>query len=258
MRNIRLKNQDQFQALRESGRRLASVMETVSIALRPGISTGKFDSIAEAKILELGGIPIFKGYGAEYGSPFPASICISLNDEVVHGVPQPNRIVRDGDLVKLDMGLRFDGMVTDMARTFLVGTGNDLTQSLLRITRESLDQGIAQIVSGKSLADYGGAVQKHVESHGFSIVRDLAGHGVGFELHEPPEILNYQTKLGRQILFEAGMAIALEPIVNAGHYSIELASDDTTYVTSDHSLSAHFEDTVLITTEGIEIVTRPS
>ncbi len=231
-------------------------MSETGAAIRPGVSTAELNDIAEQAIRRLGGDPIFKGYGKEQGNAFPAAICISLNDEVVHGIPKKTRIVQAGDLVKLDMGLRFRGMVTDMARTFAVGTVSDEAKRLMRVTEESLLRGIAAVRIGAKLSDYGKAVQSHVEGNGFSVVRDLVGHGVGFELHELPQIPNYIFSGMKDVEFRAGMAVALEPMVNAGEYEIRLGKDGWVFTTEDGSMSAHFEDTVVITENGIENVTR--
>lgn len=254
--NVRLKNAEQFEALRESGKCLGAVMNEAGAAIRSGISTAEVNDIAERAIRRLGGDPIFKGYGKEYGNAFPAAICVSLNDEVVHGIPKKTRVIKEGDLVKIDMGLRFDGMVSDMARTFAVGKVSDEARRLMQVTEESLLRGIASIQVGAKLSDYGKAVQKYVEANGFSVVRDLVGHGVGFELHELPQIPNYSFSGLKDVEFCAGMAVALEPMVNAGDYPIRLGADGWVFATADGSLSAHFEDTVIITENGVENVTR--
>ena len=253
---MRLKNAKQMDALRESGVRLERVMNAVLVAIVPGVSTAELDVLAERTMLQEGGIPVFKGYGAESGNPFPASICTSLNDEVVHGIPSPDRIVRDGDVVKIDMGLRYDGMVTDMARTRGVGSLSSEARRLIDATEEGLFRGIRAIRIGGHLSDYGRSVQSYIEAQGFSVVRDLVGHGVGFELHEPPHIPNHAFSGPGNRTFCAGMAVALEPMINIGSYVVRLAPDGWAFCTSDGSLSAHFEDTVIITEEGIEVVTR--
>ncbi|MDD5083695.1 MAG: type I methionyl aminopeptidase [Candidatus Moranbacteria bacterium] len=253
---MRLKNEKQLEALRQSGSRLAQVMKLMSESVAPGISTGELDELAEAKIRQLGGIPIFKGYGASHGTPFPASICTSLNEEVVHGIPRRDRIIKEGDLVKIDMGLRFDGMVSDMARTFAVGTVSKDAQKILDVTRESLERGIGRLKIGACISDYAAAVQGYAESNGCSVVRELVGHGVGFELHEDPYIPNYVSRKMDDMLFREGMAVALEPMINLGKHHVKIGKDGWTFVTSDASLSAHFEDTVIFSKDGVEIVTR--
>lgn len=253
---MQLKNEAQLDALRQSGKRLAQVMTLLIERAVPGVSTGELDELAETKIRELGGDPVFKGYGASYGTPFPASVCISLNDEVVHGIPRHDRIVREGDLLKLDMGLRFDGMVSDMARTVAIGSVSKDAQKILDVTKESLDRGIARLKVGARLSDYARAVQSYAESQGCSVVRELVGHGVGFDLHEEPFIPNYVNRKMTDGFFREGMAVALEPMINLGKYHVKVADDGWTYITSDGSLSAHFEDTVIFTRKGVEVVTR--
>lgn len=253
---MRLKNEKQLEALRQSGKRLAQVMKLLSENIAPGVTTGELDALAEAEIKRLGGIPIFKGYGAEHGAPFPACVCISLNDEVVHGIPRRDRVVKEGDLIKLDMGLRFDGMVSDMARTFAVGSVSKDAQKILDVTRESLERGISRLKVGARISDYAGAVQNYAESNGCSVVRELVGHGVGFDLHEDPFIPNYVSRKMDDMLFCEGMAVALEPMINLGKHHVKIGKDGWTFVTVDGSLSAHFEDTIIFTKEGVEIVTR--
>lgn len=256
MKEYREKSVKELGALRESGKRLHAVLKTVMSAVRPGVSTQDLDTIAEQEIRAAGGIPIFKGYGSEWGKPFPASLCTSLNQEVVHGIPSEKRILREGDLVKLDIGLRFEGMVTDMARTVAVGPVSAEADRLLRITRESLDLGITNIRAGAHLSDYARAVQRHAEQNGYSVVRDLVGHGVGHELHEDPQVPNYFHAGIRDFVFTKGMVLALEPMINAGGLQVRIAPDGWTFVTNDGKLSAHFEDTIIVTESGTEIVTR--
>ncbi len=253
---MRLKNGEQMDSLRESGKRLETVMREVGAAIRAGVSTAKLDDVAEATIRRLGGETVFKGYGREYGRPFPASICVSINDEVVHGIPRKSRIISEGDIVKVDMGLRYRGMVTDMARTFAVGAVSDEAARLMRATEESLLRGVNAIRPSARISDYAKAVQRYAEDRGFSVVRDLVGHGVGFELHEPPQIPNYFLVGMKDVAFRSGMAVALEPMVNAGGYEVCLGKDGWVFTTEDGTLSAHFEDTIIITDQGIEIVTR--
>lgn len=250
------KSADELKRLRESGRRLSSVLDKVIAAVAPGVSTKELDTIAEREIRVCGGIPIFKGYGAEWGKPFPASLCTSINDEVVHGIPSEERIMKDGDLVKLDIGLRFEGMVSDMARTVGVGNISEEAQALLDVTRESLRLGISNIRAGGHLSDYAIAVQSSVESRGYSVVRDLVGHGVGHDLHEDPQMPNYFHAGMRDFVFVEGMTFALEPMINAGKFPVGIASDGWTFVTKDGSLSAHFEDTIIVTKQGADTLTK--
>lgn len=251
-----IKTDDEIARLRESGRRLAIVLDQVIAAARPGMNTFELDVLAEQLIRSEGGIPIFKGYGAESGRPFPGSVCVSLNNEVVHGIPSKNRIIKEGDLLKLDIGMRFEGMVSDMARTVAVGNISSGAQKLLDVTRESLERGIAALRPGVPISAYAKAVQGFVEENGFSVVRDLVGHGVGHELHEDPQVPNYVSRHMHDFILEKGMTLALEPMINAGTFAVRIAPDEWTFITSDGRLSAHFEDTVVITENGAEILTR--
>lgn len=251
-----IKTEDEIQHLRASCQRLAGVLATVIDAVRPGLTTWDIDVLAERLIREAGGIPIFKGYGAGEGRPFPASICTSLNHEVVHGIPRKERVIQEGDLLKLDIGMRFEGMVSDMARTIAVGSVTKEAQALLDVTRESLERGIAELRPGAPISAYARAVQSYVESQGFSVVRDLVGHGVGRELHEDPQVPNYTSRHMHDFILAPGMTLALEPMINAGTFEVDIAPDDWTFITADGKLSAHFEDTVVITENGAEILTR--
>ncbi|MDP1883930.1 MAG: type I methionyl aminopeptidase [Candidatus Moranbacteria bacterium] len=252
---ILIKKQEEIEAMRAGGKILAGVMRVLGDSVVPGKSTFEIDQLAEKLILEAGGAPVFKGYGKESGNPFPATICASINDEIVHGIPDPNRILRAGDIFKIDIGMRYRGMVTDMARTFAVGKISIEAQKIMDVTRECLEIGIGNIRAGAKLEDYSAAVQEYVESQGFSVVRDLVGHGVGRFLHEDPHIPNYKSG-GKETILEEGMTLALEPMVNAGTYKIKLEKDHWTYATVDGKLSAHFEDTVLVSKGGAEILTR--
>ncbi|MBP6929488.1 MAG: type I methionyl aminopeptidase [Candidatus Moranbacteria bacterium] len=251
-----IKTEEEIHRLRESCQRLARVLDEVMKSVTVGMTTWDIDVLAERLIREAGGIPIFKGYNAGPGRPFPASLCVSLNNEVVHGIPLKERTLKDGDLLKLDIGMRFEGMVSDMARTMAVGTVSKEAQRLMDVTRESLKRGIATMRSGVPMSQYAHAVQKYVEAEGFSVVRDLVGHGVGHELHEDPQVPNYVSRHMRDFILETGMTLALEPMINAGTFQVDIAPDDWTFITADGKLSAHFEDTVVITENGAEILTR--
>jgi methionyl aminopeptidase len=251
-----IKTDAELDSLRESGKRLAAVIAELSAMVAPGASTGTIGDAADEFIRKQGGIPIFKGYGAEWGKPFPAAACVSVNDEVVHGIPSPSRILRNGDLLKIDIGMRYQGMVTDMARTIPVGSASETALRLMKATKEALDRGLSKIRSGARLSDYARAVETRVRMDGFSVVRDLVGHGVGRELHEDPQIPNYFISGMENFSFRKGMAVALEPMVNEGSFLVDIAPDGWTYVTKDGKLSAHFEDTVIVTERGTEVVTR--
>jgi len=250
-----LKTESEIAHLRESGKRLARVLEGVMAAVHSGVSTQDIDILSERLIREAQGIPIFKGYGGGSGKPFPATICTSLNDEVVHGIPSAKRIIREGDLLKLDIGMRFAGMVTDMARTVRVGKVAREAEKLAAVTEESLKRGIAELRPGARISAYARAVQEYVEANGFSVVRDLVGHGVGHELHEDPQIPNYVSREMDDFVVQKGMTLALEPMVNMGTFAVKIASDGWTFVTVDGKWSAHCEDTVVITENGADVVT---
>ena len=254
--NLFIKNEQEIASLRLSCQHLARILDEVLEAAQPGISTLELDTLAETRMREIGGIPIFKGYGASE-RPFPGSICSSLNEEVVHGIPRKDCILKEGDILKVDIGMRYEGMVSDMARSIAIGAVSDEAERIMKVTEESLLRGIATIRPGARVSDYARAVQTHVETAGFSVVRDLVGHSVGRELHEDIQIPNYATQDIPDITLVAGMTLALEPMVNAGTYEVEMADDDWTFVTADDRLSAHFEDTVLITEDGVEVLTRP-
>jgi len=251
-----IKTEDEIRRLRESGKRLAVVLSEVIASVQPGMTTLDIDVLAERLIRQAGGIPIFKGYNAGAGRPFPASLCVSLNSEVVHGIPRKERVIKEGDLLKLDIGMRFEGMVSDMARTVAIGGISAEAEKLLTVTRESLERGIATMRPGVPISAYAGAVQGFVEANSFSVVRDLVGHGVGHELHEDPQVPNYVSRHMHDFTLEKGMTLALEPMINAGGFAVRVASDDWTFITSDGRLSAHFEDTVVITENGAEILTK--
>lgn len=251
-----IKTEDEIARLKESGKRLAHVLEKIIATVAPGLSTKDIDVLSEQLIRESGGNPIFKGYGGGSGRPFPATLCTSLNEEVVHGIPNTERKIRTGDLLKLDIGMRFEGMVTDMARTIRVGEVTKEAGKLAAVTEESLKRGIAELRPGARISAYARAVQRYVEENGFSVVRDLVGHGVGHELHEEPQIPNYVSREMDDFVVEKGMTLALEPMVNMGTFAVKIARDGWTFVTVDGKWSAHYEDTVVITENGADIVTK--
>lgn len=253
----RIKTMQEIEALRESGHRLATVIGELLEKAVVGISTGELGDLAERQIRKAGGDPIFKGYGEAWGAPpFPAAVCLSINEEVVHGIPKKDRILADGDLLKIDIGMRYQGMVSDMARMKVIGAGSDQTKRIKTVTEAALEAGIATLRDGSTIDEYARAVEGVAKAAGFSCVRDLVGHGVGHELHEELQIPNYVGSGLANARFKAGMTVALEPMINAGTFQVCLASDGWTFVTADGALSGHAEDTVLITPEGSEILTR--
>lgn len=252
-----IKTQEDIDAIREGGHLLARIVEELSGEVQPGVSTWELDKMAEQKILSVGGTPAFKGYrGGKKDPPFPGTICASIDDEVVHGIPRKDRFLQKGNLFKLDIGMRYKDRYTDMARTFAVGKVSHEAQQLLDVTRESLEIGARTIREGSTSKQYASAVQKYIESFGYEGVRDLVGHGVGYEVHEPPQIPNYVDAQMVDFVFRKGMVIALEPMVNMGVWRVNLSLDGWTFKTADGSLSAHFENTYTVLKEGVEQLTR--
>jgi len=245
---VERKTADELSRLREAGRIVRSVLDEVAAAAQPGTRTQELDRLAEARTRERGARPAFKGYLG-----YPASICISVNDEVVHGIPS-RRALQEGDLVGLDFGVVHRGFFGDAAVTVPVGRVPEAAQRLLAVTREALARGIAAAVAGGRVGDIGAAVQGWVESQGFSVVREFVGHGIGRRLHEPPQVPNFGAR-GTGPVLEEGLVLAVEPMVNAGRPEVRTLGDGWTAVTADGSLSAHFEHTIAITAAGPEILT---
>ncbi len=243
-----IKNQKQIELMREAGRILAIVHEELKEFICPGISTLDIDRKGKAIIDRFGCIPSFLNYEG-----YPASICVSVNEEVVHGIPKKKRILKEGDIVSLDAGVIYKGYHSDAARTWPVGTVSKETQKLLDVTKQSFYEGIKFAKAGRHLHEISRAIQKYVESNGFSVVRDLVGHGVGADLHEDPQVPNFKP-IGRGILLQPGMTLAIEPMVNAGKKDVWWLDDDWTVVTKDGSKSAHYENTILITEGEPEIL----
>ena len=245
-----VKDRDALLRMRESGRIVFEILEELEKEVAPGVSTFELDRLAEELIARKHARPAFKGYHG-----FPAVLCASINEEVVHGIPSKARKLKAGDLMKLDFGVVYKGWYGDSARTVACGTPSEEAVRLMTATRAALEKGIAASVVGARVGDISHAVQSHVESKGFSVVRDFVGHGIGRALHEQQQIPNYGEKsTGMQLL--AGMTIAIEPMVNVGTHKVEVLDDDWTAVTLDRKLSAHFEHTIVITESGPEILTR--
>lgn len=255
------KTQKEIDDLREGGHLLAEILDAVIAAVKPGVSTGELNVLAEKLMREAGAQPAFLGYGARLTKQgqkvggFPAVLCTSANEGVVHCIPSHERILREGDVIGLDIGIKYKGLFTDMARTVGVGNISAKAKQLIRVTKEALDLGIAEARPGKTTGDIGQAVQKYVEAHGFSVVRDLVGHGVGHAVHEDPPVPNFG-KAGGGAKLEAGMVIAIEPMINEGEFQVKMLNDGWSIVTRDGKLSAHFEDTIAITEHGTEVLTR--
>ncbi len=236
--------------MREAGRVVSTVLGEVAAAAVAGVSTLELDRLAEARTRALGAVPAFLGYLG-----YPASICISVNDEVVHGIPSARRVLAEGDVVGLDFGANLEGFHGDAARTVVVGRGSAEAARLVEVTRAALAAGVAAARPGGRLGDIGSAVQGTAEAAGFSVVREFVGHGIGRKLHEPPQVPNYGAA-GSGAWLRPGLVLAIEPMVNAGRAGVRTLGDGWTAVTEDGSLSAHFEHTVAITEEGPEILTR--
>ncbi len=254
MARVPIKSPREIELIRESSQIVAEVLALLGSRIKPGMHTQELDEIAERFIRSRGGTPAFKGYGRDTSNPFPASICISVDDVVVHGIPN-GTVLEEGQIVSIDVGVRKNGYYGDGARTFPVGRISEEKRRLLRVTEESLYKGIEQAVAGNHLHDVSFAVQKHVEANGFSVVRDLVGHGVGKSLHEEPAIPNYGEP-GTGIKLKEGMVLAIEPMVNAGTYKVEVEADGWTVRTADRKPSAHFEHTVVVRKGEPEILTR--
>jgi len=247
---IILKSPREIELMKEAGRIVWEVHQALAQAVKPGITTAELDALAESLIRKAGGIPTFKGYGG-----FPASICASVNEEVVHGIPG-RRKLREGDIISIDVGVTYKGYVGDSAFTHPVGQISPEAARLLEVTRTSLEKAIEQCYPGKRLGDIGHAVQSYVEAHGFSVVRDFVGHGVGTQMHEDPQVPNYGEP-GTGVLLRPGMVIAVEPMVNAGTWEVRTLRNQWTVVTVDRKYSAHFEHTIAITEDGPVVLTRP-
>jgi methionyl aminopeptidase len=246
---ITLKSEREIDQMRRAGAVVAQILEEMAQMAKPGVTTADLDELAERRIRELGAKPAFKGYHG-----FPACVCISVNDEVVHGIPSTKRLLKDGDIVGLDFGVIIDGWYGDSARTLPIGKIGEAAQKLIDVTKESLNKGIEQCRAGNKVFDIGHAVQNYVEAFGYSVVREFVGHGIGRALHEEPQVPNYGPK-GKGLPLKVGMVLAIEPMINAGSHEVQVLSDGWTAVTRDHSLSAHFEHTVAITPRGPEILT---
>jgi methionyl aminopeptidase len=239
--------------MRESSLIVATVLKEISEVIEPGMTTLDLDALAEKRIREMGAVPSFKGYHG-----FPASICASINQEVVHGIPSAKRVIKAGDIVKIDTGAYKNGFHGDSCITIAVPPVSDRAAKLVQVAEEALFKGIAQVKAGKYLLDIAGAIQDHVVAHGFSIVEDFTGHGVGRNLHEEPSVFNFRTHQLPNVRLRAGMTLAIEPIVNMGTKNVRILRDKWTAVTVDNQLSAQFEHTVLVTEDGYEILTDRS
>lgn len=246
---IHLKNSQEISAMKDAGRITGEALLAARDAVRPGVSTEEINRVIEHYIRKCGAEPTFLGYGG-----FPASACISINDEVIHGIPSRKRILREGDIVKIDTGATYRGYVGDSARTIPVGNVSEQAKKLIRVTRDSFFAGAEQVKVGNRLGDVGHAIDALVTENGFSTVRRYVGHGIGTDMHESPDVPNYGTP-GRGIRLCAGMTVAIEPMVSTGTYDVREMPDGWTVKTADGGLSAHYENTLALTSDGVLILT---
>lgn len=244
------KSPAELERMRAANALVAEVLDELRAMAAPGVTTAELDAVAEARVREAGAVPAFKGYRG-----YPATLCASINEEVVHGIPSAKRVLRDGDIVSLDVGVLLDGFHGDSALTVGVGAISAEAETLLRVTDDALHRAIAVVKIGARVSDVGHAVQAYVEANGFSVVREFVGHGIGTKLHEEPQIPNYG-EAGRGPRLAEGMVLAIEPMVNVGRAAVKVLDDGWTAVTSDGSLSAHFEHTVAVTAAGPQVLTR--
>jgi methionyl aminopeptidase len=247
---ITIKNKEQIDKLRESGQILAQVLDKLEIFINPGVTPKEIDEFVREELNKKGGIPSFLGYNG-----FPAAICTSVNDRIIHGIPD-NTPLKEGDIIGCDLGVTYKGMISDSARTYGVGVIDPKVQELMDVTKESLMAGINAVKPGGRVRDIAKAVTTVVKPHGYGIVHSFCGHGVGFEVHEEPQIPNNYPSHGKNPRLKPGMVLAIEPMINLGSPEVDILDDDWTVVTVDGSLSAHFEHTIVVTDSGFEIMTR--
>ncbi len=249
-RGIELKSPREIEIMRQSAKIVATVLKEISELVKPGMTTADLDAYAEKRIREMDATPSFKGYHG-----FTGSICSSINNEVVHGIPSAKKVIQTGDVLKVDTGAYYQGFHGDSCITIAVGEVTPQAAKLIRVAEESLYKGIEQVKAGAYLLDLAGAIEDHVKANGFSVVEEFTGHGVGRNLHEEPSVFNFRTQYMPNVKLRAGMTLAIEPILNAGSKHTRILSDRWTAVTVDNALSAQFEHTVLVTETGYEILT---
>lgn len=252
-RGIEIKSTREIEIMRQSSKIVATVLKEISQLVQPGMTTADLDAYAEKRIREMDATPSFKGYHG-----FPASICASINHEVVHGIPNPKKVIKEGDVLKVDTGAYYQGFHGDSCITIAVGNVTPEAARLIKVAEESLFKGIEQVKPGVHLVDVAGAIEDHVKANGFAVVEQFTGHGVGRNLHEEPAVFNYRTLDIPNVRLKPGMTLAIEPILNAGSKTTRILADKWTAVTVDNSLSAQFEHTVLVTDDGYEILTDRS
>lgn len=260
--SISIKSPEEIKIMRTAGKILANVLSRVVSDVKPDISTYELDKLAEELIIRAGAQPAFKGYppkqsksSSKIRRAYPNTLCTSINEQLVHAIPSQDQIITSGDIISIDCGVLYQGYYSDMAVTIPVGKVSSQTKKLIKVTKKSLDIAVNIIKPGIHLGDLSYAVQSYVEKNEFSVVRQLSGHGIGKNLHEEPTILNYG-KPGKGVILKQGMVVAIEPMVNVGHWKVKTLDDGWTIVTEDGSLSAHFEHTIVITKKGCEILTK--
>ena len=250
---IFLKTEDEIDLMREANQLVGKTLAEVGRHIKPGVTTRHLDKVADEFIRDHGAIPTFKGFPNPYGEPFPAAICTSVNDVVVHGIPSDDVVLHEGDIISVDCGTLLNGYNGDSAYTFMVGEVDEAVKQLLEVTKQSLYLGIEQAVPGKHVGDIGAAIQAHCEAHGYGIVRELTGHGIGKEMHEAPQIPNYGMR-GNGVMLKAGMCLAIEPMGTLGNRNIGMLPDRWSIVTRDHQVAAHFEHTIAVRKGKAEVL----
>jgi len=253
---IAVKSRSELELMKKAGEITATALKLVEEAIKPGVTTGELNQIAEEYVLSLGAVPLFKGVECPVsgGLDFPGTLCVSVNEEIIHGIPGLRQL-KDGDIISVDMGVSYEGFCGDAARTFPVGTVSEEALRLIQVTRECFFEGMKAAVKGNRIVDISRAVQQHAQKNGFSVVREYVGHGIGRELWEAPQIPNYVT-LQRGPRLEPGMTLAIEPMINQGVYDIRILNDKWTVVTADGKLSAHYENTIAVTEDEPFILTK--
>ena len=250
---IFLKTEDEIELLRASNLLVGKTLAELAKIIKPGVTTGELDRVAEEYIRDNGAVPTFKGFPNPYGGSFPASICTSVNEQVVHGIPSYDVVLKDGDIVSVDCGTYMNGFCGDSAYTFCVGEVSDEVRNLLRVTKEALYIGIENAVQGKRLGDIGYAIQQHCEANSYGVVREFVGHGIGKEMHEDPQVPNYG-KRGTGTMLKKGLCIAIEPMITLGDRHVVMSRDGWTVSTKDRKCAAHFEHTIAVTSGKADIL----
>ncbi|MFA6099932.1 MAG: type I methionyl aminopeptidase [Patescibacteria group bacterium] len=253
---ITIKTAQEIEKMKKGGKFLSEILARIMAACVPGVHTEELDRLAREGMAKVGGKPSFLHYQiSDVDPPYPAAVCISINDEIVHGLALPNRVIKDGDLVSLDIGMWHEGLATDMAATVCVGKVRSEAKKLSDDTRESLKLGLSAVKEGVWLHEISQAIENYLKPKGYGIVRDLCGHGVGYSVHEDPQIPNYHERRAKPVKLKAGMCLAIEPMITLGDWRIKQKDDGWTYVTADKSLAAHWEVTIVVTLSGFEFVT---